>query len=74
MPRAKIDDAALKSAAAKLRRLRLTDVYGRKEHAAETVASVFDRGYRDAGSQEAIEYILKHGVRYYLEAVSETTT
>lgn len=65
----KVDDAALKEAARKLRKLRLTDVYGRKENAAETVASVFDRGYRDAGSQEAIEYILKHGVRYYLDAL-----
>lgn len=65
----KVDDAALKEAARKLRKLRLTDVYGRKEHPAETVASVFDRGYRDAGSLEAIEYILKHGVRYYLDAL-----
>lgn len=67
----KVDDDALKEAARKLRKLRLTDVHGRKEHAADTVASVFDRGYRDAGSQEAIEYILKHGVRYYLDALTK---
>lgn len=64
----KIDDAALKTAAKKLRKLRLEDVGGRKERPAETVASVFDRGYQTAGSQEALEYILRHGVKYYLEA------
>ena len=70
----KLEDAALKKAAAKLRKLRLTDVYGRKENPADTVASVLDRGLRDCGSQEAVEYILKHGVRYYLEAVNSNST
>ncbi len=67
----KLDDKALRTAATKLRKLRLTDVYGRKENPADTVSSVLDRGYRDAGSQEAVEYILKHGVRYYLEAAAD---
>lgn len=66
----KIDTEALTVAAKKLRKLRLEDVGGYKERPAETVASVFERGWRDAGSQEAIEYILKHGVRYYLDAAS----
>lgn len=66
----KVDDDALAIAAKKLRRLRLTDVYGRKEHKADTVASVMERGLLHCGSQEAVEYILKHGVRYYLDAVA----
>lgn len=70
----KIDDAALTAAAKKLRRLRLTDVYGRKENPADTVTSVLERGLRDCGSQDAVEYILKHGVRYYLEAVNSNST
>lgn len=68
----KIDNKALAVAAKKLRKLRLEDVYGRKERPAETVASVFERGWRDAGSQEALEYILKHGVKYYMEATERT--
>ena len=68
----KLDDKALAEAAKKLRRLRLTDVYGRKENPADTVASVFERGLRDCGSHEAIEYILRHGVKYYLSAVGST--
>lgn len=67
----RVDKAALTTAATKLRRLRLTDVGGRKENPADTVSSVLDRGFRDAGSQEAVEYILKHGVKYYLEAVED---
>lgn len=69
----KVDDAALKDAARKLRKLRLTDVYGRKENAADTVASVLERGLRHCGSQEAVEYILKHAVRYYLDALPKNT-
>lgn len=67
----KIDRKALAIAASKLRRLRLTDVFERKEHPADTVASVMERGLRDAGSKEALEYILRHGIKYYLEAASE---
>ncbi len=67
----KIDDAALAIAVKKLRRLRIEDVYGRKERPAETVASALDRAYRDLGSVEAVEYILRHGVKYYLQALSK---
>lgn len=67
----KFDDAAMKAAVKKLRKLRLEDVGGRKERPAETVASVFERGWRDAGSEAAIEYILRHGVKYYLTEISK---
>lgn len=66
----KIDAKALTIAAKKLRRLRLEDVGGRKERPAETVASVLDRAWRDVGSQDGVEYILRHGLRYYLDAAN----
>lgn len=66
----KINEAALQTASAKLRKLRLTDVGGRKEHPAETVKSVLERGLGGLYDDAAVEYILRHGVRYYLEALS----
>lgn len=66
----KINEKALEGAAAKLRKLRLTDVGGRKEHPADTVKSVLQRGLGGLYDDAAVEYILRHGVRYYLEAVS----
>lgn len=64
-----LDEAALKAAAAKLRRLRLTSVGGRKEAPSETVKSVLQRGLGGIYDDEAVEYILRHGVKYYLAAV-----
>ena len=64
----KIDEKALQEAAAKLRKLRLTDVGGRKEHPADTVKSVFEGGLGGMYDDEAITYALRAGVRYYLEA------
>jgi hypothetical protein len=64
-----LDPRAVETAATKLRKLRLEDVGGRKERAAETVASVFDRGWNGAGSQEALEYILRYAIKYYLAAL-----
>lgn len=63
-----LDDTALKAAAAKLRRLRLTDVGGDKEHPCETVKSALKRGLGGLYDDEAVTYILRHGVRYYLDA------
>lgn len=65
-----LDDSALKAAAAKLRKLRLTDVYGRKEAPSETVKSVLKRGLGGLYDDEAVTYILCHGVKYYLAALS----
>lgn len=67
----KIDAAALRAAATKVRRLRLETVCGRKDRPAETVASIMDRGFRDSGSVEAQEYILRHALKYYFEALGE---
>lgn len=67
----KIDAAALNAAAKRLRKLRLEDVGGRKERAAETVATVMDRAWNGTGSVEAQEYILRHGLKYYFEALDK---
>ena len=52
----------------KLKKLRLTDVGGRKEHPCETVQSALKRGLGGLYDDEAVTYILRHGVRYYLDA------
>ena len=59
---------ALDVAAAKLCRLRLTDVGGRKEIPCDTVRSVLKRGLGGLYDDEAVTYILRHGVKYYLAA------
>ncbi len=64
----KVDEKAVSEAAVKLRRLRLTDVGGRKEHPAETVKSALKRGLGGLYDDDAVAYILRHGVRYYLDA------
>lgn len=66
-----IDENDLKEAAKKLRKLRLTDVGGRKEHPAETVKSIFERGLGGLYNDEAIEYMLRAGLRYYAESKTE---
>lgn len=65
----KLNQDALEVAAKKLRRLRLTDVAGRKEHAAATVQSALQSGLGGLYHDDAVEYILSFGVRYYLEAL-----
>ena len=64
-----IDEKALTEAAKKLRKLRLTDVGGRKEHPADTVKSVFQRGLGGLYDDESIVYTLRHGIKYYLESL-----
>lgn len=65
-----LDTNALNAAAAKLRKLRLTDVGGRKEHPSETVKSALKRGLGGLYDDEAITYILRHGIRYYQRALA----
>lgn len=65
-----LDDIALSAAATKLRKLRLTDVHGRKERPSETVKSVLKRGLGGLYDDKAVTYILRHGVQYYLAALS----
>ena len=65
-----LDDTALKAAAAKLRKLRLTDVHGRKEAPCETVKSALKRGLGGLYDDEAVTYILRHGLKYYIAALS----
>lgn len=65
---AKLDKSALAEAVRKTAKLRVEDVGGRKERPAETVQSCLNRGFPELGSSEGIEYILKHAIRYYLEA------
>ena len=62
-----IDEDALINASFKLRKLRLTDVSGRKEHQAETVKSVLKRGLGGMYDDDAVIYILRHGIKYYLD-------
>ena len=64
----KINKYALATAVRKLAKFRVEDVGGRKERPAETVQSCLNRGYAGLGSTEGISYILRHGVKYYLEA------
>ena len=64
----KSDELALKEASAKLLRLRLTDVGGRKERPSETVKSVLQRGLGGMYDDQAVMYILRHGLQYYLSA------
>lgn len=64
----KIDKKALAVAVKKTARLRVEDVQGRKERPAETVSSCFNRGFTGLGSDDGLEYILKHSIKYYLEA------
>lgn len=64
----KLDKAALAVAVKKIARLRVEDVGGRKERPAETVQSCLNRGWNGLGSPEGVEYILRHAIKYYLEA------
>lgn len=64
-----LDGTALETAAKKLRRLRLTDVGGRKEAPCATVKSVLQRGLGGLYDDEAVTYILRHGLQYYLAAL-----
>ena len=64
----KINELALEEASAKLLRLRLTDVGGRKERPSETVKSVLQRGLGGMYDDQAVMYILRHGLQYYLSA------
>ena len=64
----KINELALEEASAKLLRLRLTDVGGRKERPAETVKSVLKRGLGGTYDDQAVMYILRHGLQYYQSA------
>mgnify|MGYP001064574282 CR=1 FL=1 len=66
----KIDKAALAIAVRKTAKLRVEDVGGRKERPAETVQSCLNRGYNALGSPEGMSYILRHAIKYYLEAVA----
>lgn len=69
----KIDQKALEVASKKLRKLRLTDNIPLMDAAppSETVKSVFKTGLGGLYSDKAIEYMLKFGVKYYLEAVNK---
>lgn len=64
----KLNNNALETAVKKTARLRIEDVQGRKERPAETVSSALNRGFNGLGSNDGIEYVLKHAIKYYLEA------
>lgn len=68
----KINEQALKEAARKLRKLRLTDNIPLMDAAppSETVKSVFKTGLGGLYADEAIEYMLKFGIKYYLQELS----
>ena len=64
-----LDGKALAEAAKKLRRLRLTDVGGRGEMPCATVKSALQKGLGGLYDDEAVTYILRHGLKYYLAAL-----
>jgi hypothetical protein len=66
-----INKDALASAAKKLRRLRLTKSYPLMDEAdpAETVKSVLKTGLGGLYGDHVVEYILRFGIKYYLEAL-----
>jgi hypothetical protein len=65
----KLDKVALAEAVRKTAKLRVEDVGGRKERPAETVKSCLERGYPTLGSDEGINYILRHAIQFYLNAL-----
>lgn len=65
---AKIDKSALAEAVHKTAKLRVEDVGGQKERSALTVKDCLERGYPSLGSTEGISYILRHAIKYYLDA------
>lgn len=67
---AKLDKHALAEAVRKTAKLRVEDVGGDKSRPAETVQSCLNRGWNTLGSREGIEYILRHAIRYYLDAAT----
>ena len=65
-----INETALRFAASKLRKLRLTVVEHLKDDGltpCETVKSVFQAGLGGMYDDRAIEYVLRFGIKYYLE-------
>lgn len=67
----KLNKKAIEKASKKLRRLRLTDVFGEKDIPQETVKSVFQRGLGGLYEDEAIVYVLRFGIKYYLDSLKE---
>lgn len=65
-----LNKAALAEAVRKTAKLRVETVGGDKSRPAETVQSCLNRGWNTLGSQEGIEYVLRHAVKYYLQAAS----
>jgi len=63
-----INEKALLEAASKLAKLRMTEVFGRKEIPCLTVKSVLQKGLGCLYDNAAITYVLRAGIRYYLEA------
>ncbi len=66
----KLNKEALAEAVRKTAKLRVEDVGGDKSRPAETVRSCLNRGWSGLGSDEGLSYILRHAVRYYLEAAA----
>ena len=65
-----INETALRMAASKLRKLRLTDVEHLKDDGltpCETVKSVLKSGLGGLYDDRVVEYILRFGIKYYLE-------
>ena len=67
-----LNKRAIKEAAIKLKRLRLTTVTHIKDDGltpCETVGSALKSGLQGLYDDAAIEYILKFGIKYYFEYV-----
>jgi len=71
-----IDENALKEASKKLRKLRLTTITHLKDDGltpCETVKSVFKAGLGGMYDDEAITYMLRFGIKYYIQAIDTFT-
>jgi hypothetical protein len=66
-----LDKKAVNAAAKQLLHLRITAVGGRKEHPCETVKSVLKKGLGGMYDDQALEYILEFGIKYYLAGINK---
>lgn len=66
----KLNEEALEVASKKIRKLRLTDSKSEKgeNYPCETVKSIFQRGLGGLYDDDAIKYVLRFGIKYYLES------
>jgi hypothetical protein len=73
---AKINEEALEAAVKKIRKLRLVDHTPIMDSAppAVTFVAIMRQGLGGMYEDAAIDYVMRHAVRYYLDAVGSVST